>query len=362
MRALAFSTGGGLDFWVAVRPLPRHRPALVARRARSRGRAPTGFRSPALHDPEGDGGRGFNRSFSGLPRHLRARSHPAAGRRPSAARPPAVHAGAAARLRRGLGSRPSRVLFCEGEVTQARYGGEALRLRRRIEAPIGGCEIRIEDTVENLGAEPQRAGHALPLQPRLPGDPDRHGGAPRGERRSSARSRCPTPPTARPRRAGPRPAIVRPASSARRTAPAPCRCEFSFATDTLPHLQVWRDLRPHAGDRGGRALHQRADAGRPQRPRAADRPGRGAPLRGAGHAARARLARPTSPRTFRREFGPGGSSGRIQRRLHCQWSPTTAGLGPSSRAQPEGNGLPVDGPGAAVRSRRQRQSPALASG
>ena len=22
---------------------------------------------------------------------------------------------------------------------------------------------------------------------------------------------------------------------------------FAFATDTLPHLQVWRDLRPHAG-------------------------------------------------------------------------------------------------------------------
>ncbi|MCV5755235.1 DUF4432 family protein, partial [Escherichia coli] len=46
------------------------------------------------------------------------------------------------------------VLFCEGEVVQARYGGEALRLRRRIEAPIGGGEIRIEDTVDNLGAEP----------------------------------------------------------------------------------------------------------------------------------------------------------------------------------------------------------------
>ncbi len=35
---------------------------------------------------------------------------------------------------------------------QFRFQGEALRLRRRIEVPIGGSEIRITDVVENLGA------------------------------------------------------------------------------------------------------------------------------------------------------------------------------------------------------------------
>ena len=45
------------------------------------------------------------------------------------------------------------VLFCEGEAMQFRFGDEALRLRRRIEVPIGGGELRIRDTVENLAAE-----------------------------------------------------------------------------------------------------------------------------------------------------------------------------------------------------------------
>ncbi len=50
------------------------------------------------------------------------------------------------------------VLFCEGEITQARVNGEALRLHRRIEAPIGGAQLRIIDRVENLGPAPQPFG------------------------------------------------------------------------------------------------------------------------------------------------------------------------------------------------------------
>ena len=43
------------------------------------------------------------------------------------------------------------MLFCEGEVSQPGF-----RLRRRIEAPIGGNSLTIVDTVENLAATPQR--------------------------------------------------------------------------------------------------------------------------------------------------------------------------------------------------------------
>lgn len=45
------------------------------------------------------------------------------------------------------------VLFCEGEVIQPRYGSEALRLHRWIEAPFGACELSISVTAENLTAE-----------------------------------------------------------------------------------------------------------------------------------------------------------------------------------------------------------------
>lgn len=43
------------------------------------------------------------------------------------------------------------VLWVEGEVKQVAVFGEHLRLRRRIEADLGGDEIRIKDTVTNAG-------------------------------------------------------------------------------------------------------------------------------------------------------------------------------------------------------------------
>ena len=77
VRALAFSTGGGLDFWVLadrsldIGPL-WYRGSPVA------WQSPSGFRSPALHDPEGDGGQGLQPQFFRAARHLRARTHPPA--------------------------------------------------------------------------------------------------------------------------------------------------------------------------------------------------------------------------------------------------------------------------------------------
>ena len=45
-------------------------------------------------------------------------------------------------------------LWAEGEVRQAAVFGEHLRLRRRIEADLGGNAIRLTDTVTNHGSDP----------------------------------------------------------------------------------------------------------------------------------------------------------------------------------------------------------------
>jgi hypothetical protein len=147
VRALAFSTGGGLDFWVLsdrsldIGPLWWKGMPVAWQ-------SPAGFQSPSLHDAEGDGGQGFGRSFSGFLvtgglDHIRqpANDQPLHGRLPYT---PARVTAYGEDWERG-------VLFCEGEVTQARHGGEALRLTRRIEAAIGGTSLAILDTVENLG-------------------------------------------------------------------------------------------------------------------------------------------------------------------------------------------------------------------
>ena len=65
VRALAFSTGGGLDFWVlADRSLDIG--PLWFRGAQLAWQAPSGFASPALLNRLEDGGRGMERWFSGL--------------------------------------------------------------------------------------------------------------------------------------------------------------------------------------------------------------------------------------------------------------------------------------------------------
>lgn len=46
------------------------------------------------------------------------------------------------------------LLWAEGEVLQASALGESLLLRRRIEADLGGLELRIQDEVVNLGYHP----------------------------------------------------------------------------------------------------------------------------------------------------------------------------------------------------------------
>lgn len=150
VRALAFSTGGGLDFWaIADRALDIG--PLAYRGTPLAWAAPHGFRSPSLHVPGDDSGYGFDRSFSGLLAtagldHIR---HPDAGH-PHHGRIAMTPARITAYGEDWDADEP--LLFCEGEAVQSRFGGEALSLRRRIEAPIGGTELRITDLVENIGA------------------------------------------------------------------------------------------------------------------------------------------------------------------------------------------------------------------
>lgn len=166
IRVLEFRTGTGLRFTVAVdRAMDI---AEVEYRGVSMGwHGPSGLRHPALHEPEGEGGFGWARSFTGFlvtcgldhilgPEEVDARHYGYPGVRT---------------VRHGLHGRianiPARLtgygetwegdrclLWAEGEVRQATTFGEHLVLVRRIEAELGGQEIRLTDRVENRGFAP----------------------------------------------------------------------------------------------------------------------------------------------------------------------------------------------------------------
>lgn len=163
VRMLEFRTGTGLRFTVMVDR------AMDIAEVEHRGRAvgwhsPTGFRNPALFEPEGEGGLGLMRSFSGFlvtcgldhilgPEEVPAQTYNYP-RRDTA--------------RQGLHGRVSQIparltgygeswegetcrLWAEGIVVQAALFGEVLHLHRRIEADLGGDEIRVTDRVVNAG-------------------------------------------------------------------------------------------------------------------------------------------------------------------------------------------------------------------
>jgi len=163
VRVLEFRTGGGLDFSVLVDR------SMDIGRFDWRGtpfawQSGTGFRNPAYLDLEGEGGTGFMRGFSGLlctcgVDHIRQPDRGPADHfdlplRKEIAYP--MHGRAAfqpARLT-GYGETwdgDECTLWCEGVVVQAHSMGEHLTLTRRIEAEIGGREMRIVDTVANRG-------------------------------------------------------------------------------------------------------------------------------------------------------------------------------------------------------------------
>lgn len=244
VRALAFSTGGGLDFWVLsdrnldIGPLWWRGTPLAWQ-------SPNGFPAPALIDREGEAGRGFERGFSGLLvtcglDHIR---QPAPGRTLHG-RLPFTPGRVTAHGENWDTLRP--VLYCEGEVTQARLDGEMLRLRRRIEAPIGGAALTIRDEVENIGVREQELALLYHLNFGFPL-------VGRGARVSWPDGGDIVPPIGNPS-AGAEPVIRCVAASngggrcrIDRAADGPWRgvaAEIAFDPTTLPWLQVWTDPRP----------------------------------------------------------------------------------------------------------------------
>ena len=242
VRALAFSTGGGLDFSVlADRSMDI---GLLSWQGVPLGwQSPAGFVAPTLLDLDSEDGRGFNRGFSGFLvtcglNHIRLAENgePQHGRLPFS--PAAIKAYGES----WQATVP--FLYCEGEITQARYGGEALRLNRRIEAPIGGAAILIRDTVENVGTEDTKqpmlyhfnlgypaivAGSTVELDGRQLIGPIKLPDADKGL--VTAR----TWPVSGPAGA----CVVR--------SPGGLAVRIEFDADTLSHLQLWHDLRPGVG-------------------------------------------------------------------------------------------------------------------
>lgn len=166
IRVLEFRTGGGLRFEVLVD------------RAMDIGaaefddlsvgwRSPTGFRHPGLHEHNDENGLSWLRSMSGLV-VTGGLDHTLFGGDVGSSQ---YHYPPRQTVRHGLHGRvaniPARltgygeswdgdrcVLWAEGEVRQAAVFGENLLLRRRIEADLGGTEIRLTDVVTNPGFDP----------------------------------------------------------------------------------------------------------------------------------------------------------------------------------------------------------------
>ncbi len=237
IETLAFSTGGGLDFWVtAGRGMDIA--TLSWRGIQVAWQSPAGFRLPRA--TAGTGDRTFNRAFGGFLNtcgfdHIRQpkAEHPLHGSAPFTP----------ARLT-GYGedwNTAEPLLYCEGELVVWAHGGGGHRLHRRIEAPIGGSTLRIVDTVEVIGPEPApimalyhfNLGYPLRQEGTeisLDGDP-LVGPLPRHEQ-----------------------APAQPTLHAATPGRAVCRVDgggqsvvFHWSADTLPWLQLWRDLRPRCG-------------------------------------------------------------------------------------------------------------------
>ncbi len=163
VRLLEVTTGSGLAFSIMV-----DRAMDIADLSHSgRGigwRSAVGIRHPGLHEPEGEDGLGWTRSFTGflatcgLDHILGAEDVPA----------DTYDYPRRDRMRHGLhgriGATPARltgygevwegdrcVLWAEGVVVQAAIFGEVLHLHRRIEVDLGGDTIRLHDRVVNAG-------------------------------------------------------------------------------------------------------------------------------------------------------------------------------------------------------------------
>ena len=150
-EALAFSTGGGLDFWALlgrgldIGPL-WHRGVPVA------WMHPAGLVAPQHVRPEGDGGTGIERALGGMLvtcglDHVR---------QPRGVMPLHGHLPftAARLLACGTDRAVSEpCLYAEAEAVSYHLSRGGFRLHRRLEAPVGGRTLRVIDHVENIGPE-----------------------------------------------------------------------------------------------------------------------------------------------------------------------------------------------------------------
>ena len=163
IRMLEFRTGSGLRFTVLVDR------AMDIADCEHKGQAigwhsPAGFRHPGLHEYEGEGGLAWARSFSGLMvtcglDHILFMNEVPADEYVYSPKQTVKHS-----LHGRVGTIPARltgygerwegdrcILWAEGVVQQSAVFGEDLHLIRRIEADVGGNEIRLSDRVVNHG-------------------------------------------------------------------------------------------------------------------------------------------------------------------------------------------------------------------
>jgi hypothetical protein len=241
VAALAFSTGGGLDFWVlADRAMDIGPLWWNGRPVAWQGGA--GYPHPSLIAPDAEGGYGFSRGFSGflMTCGLDHTRHPEDGR-PLHGRLPFLSARVTAAGENFDVAQP--VLFCEGEIVQWRHGHEHLALVRRIEAPIGGTSIQIKDQVINRGAFKQR--HALLYHINV-GHPFLCPGARIAGSSSPLQAEMTEPLIGAVSTSACQPAVADPAGIATLALERPDgdRLEVAFNAATLPFAQAWMDLRP----------------------------------------------------------------------------------------------------------------------
>ncbi|WP_417522648.1 aldose 1-epimerase family protein [Marinovum sp.] len=166
LRVIEMRSGGGLEAEIVV-----DRSFDIGRLAQDgetlSWHTPNGDRHPALIDAQGDGGQGYLRGLNGFLStcgfdHIRQPEQAPPYDLPlypgrEIAYP--LHGHGAQQPARLIGHGLSEtdetpMLWCEGEVIQSMTFGGALRLRRRIEMPLGGKDLRIRDRVDNIGPHP----------------------------------------------------------------------------------------------------------------------------------------------------------------------------------------------------------------
>jgi hypothetical protein len=134
-------------------------------------------------------------------------------------------------------------LFCKGEMVQYRIGGEGLHLTRRIEAPIGGNELRVVDVLENIGPKPQEIAVLYHVNPGYPLVDE-------GTTVVLDGARIIGPLNTPESDVGPIQwhEVPGPLAVATVAAPAsPVMLETSWSADTLPGMQTWRNIQPNVG-------------------------------------------------------------------------------------------------------------------